>query len=982
MPLLARATHALVWATLLPGLPMASATAAPPAGATLSATLTFDIAAQPLSRALLEFSHQSGVQVTSPAKLLDGRESSRVAGQFSASEALSQLLAGTHLGYDVVDPTTVAIRPLPGALTLASAGQAEVSSTAGPEPESAPLEEVIVTGSNIAQAVGEAAKNAIPIETFSAEQFRSSAGETIADYLRSKPAFSGRNGTPTNHFYGGGESSLNLRGLGSAYTLVLINGRRAGGEDGIADVGAIPEEAIESVEILKSGSSAIYGANAVGGVVNFKLRRKFDGIEAVASYGNTTSHDATYKRMALLFGTGGARYRVTGSLAWQDRNGISKFDRYRTRSSDQRPFGGLDNRPTWMFMPFAIDGLDDSFTTYSIDASRVGIGGTSLDPADYIATPLAQSFDQFEPGTFPPYSRIGGHWSAELDVVPERLVLFTDGYYDRRRQVFEPIGRPIIGGGSFTPLTVAADNPDNPFGREVFVTYIVGPDEYAQNVENRFRTDGSLVTAGVHGALGSFGYEVAYNRYEQKKRITWANDVDAALAQAAVDAGELNPFSYWGNDPDLISSLILPDRNRYQKDVSEIYGAKVTGSLLRLPAGDLRFALGAERRKIQFGAHSDLAKATSGSYWDGPEAGSSAFTRDVDGYFGELSIPLFRGASGAFLSSIELSAAGRHEKYEDFGSVDIPQGAIRFGFLDESLILRASYAEGFRAPTLDELDPTPYPNILVGVYDPYFNDFVQASVIYGGNDQLDAEVGVTRNLGLVYQPLRLENLMLRLDYWQVKQSRTIQQPDVEAILRGTQPGSVVRDENGIATIDARLQNTGDRLIEGLDFGATWRTAMHDFGRLAFDFSTSYLTAVEHTFAEFTVKGLARYTDVFGSMPRYRMVLTTGWEKGAWSASTTLHFDPGVDEYVPSIDEHGPVKRRTAHYTTADLQVAYHFGRPAGALAGLLRETEIYGGVENLWDERLPFFASTYQGWDNSLHDFRGRYYYFGLRKRF
>ncbi len=89
----------------------------------------------------------------------------------------------------------------------------------------------------------------------------------------------------------------------------------------------------------------------------------------------------------------------------------------------------------------------------------------------------------------------------------------------------------------------------------------------------------------------------------------------------------------------------------------------------------------------------------------------------MDGYFGELSIPLFRGASGAFLSSIELSAAGRHEKYEDFGSVDIPQGAIRFGFLDESLILRASYAEGFRAPTLDELDP-PYPNILVGVYDP------------------------------------------------------------------------------------------------------------------------------------------------------------------------------------------------------------------------------------------------------------------------
>jgi iron complex outermembrane receptor protein len=973
-----RATHPLAWATALAAslvINLPAAIAAAPAPASLAATFQFHISAKPLPRAVLEYSQQSGVQVTSQAKILDGRQSSPVTGSLTAAEALTRLLQGTDLSYEVVDAGTVAIR------LSATQLQRIAQATEPPAPAAAAapsdlLEEVVVTGSNIRQSV-DIGKTAIPITSFTAEEFKSTAGESVADFLRSKPVFTGRNISPVNDYYGGGESSLNLRGLGDRYTLVLINGRRAAGEDGVVDVGAIPEEAIESIEILKSGSSAIYGANAVGGVVNIKLKQQFNGVDAVMSYGNTTNNDATFKRAALVFGTSTDRFRVVGSLGWQDRNGISRNDRYRTRSNDQRPFGGLDNRNTWTYSPFWVEGADDEGNLYTIDGTRFGPGQSTTDPTAFIPGPIEQSFNGFDEGAASPYRRAGGHWSAEFKPVDERFVLFTDGYFDRRTQDYAPIDRPIIGSDGFTPLSVAADNPNNPFGRDVFVTYFVGPNEYAGKPLNRFKTDGSLVTAGAHGDFGRFGYEIAYTRYQQKVRDTWGNDIDAFAAQAAVDAGDLNPFSYWGNDPALIASLITPDRSHFREDSLGAVSAKLTGSLFALPVGDVQFAVGAERREVDFRSWNDEARCATGSFWQGPDCGSSSFERKIDGYFGELRVPVYKAReAGVFLSSIEVSGATRHERYEDFGSTTIPQGSLRFGFFDDSLILRTSYAEGFRAPSLDDLDPIAYPNVYVGVFDPYFNDFVSANVILGGNPDLTAEVGVTRNIGLVYTPLSGRDMILSLDYWQVKQSDTIQQPDVEAILRGTQPGEVTRDpDTGIATVDARLKNTGDRLIEGLDFGATYRTGMHDFGRFTFDFSTSYLTAVEHEFAEFTFLGLARYTDVFGGMPRFRSVLGTAWEKGSWSASAYLHYEPGVDEHIP-------VERTTADYTTADLQVSYQFGESARGLGGILRDTEVYGGIENLWDERLPFFASTYMGWDVSLHDFRGRYWYTGLRKKF
>lgn len=846
-------------------------------------------------------------------------------------------------------------------------------STAAEPPRAAELEEVVVTGSNIRRARDEIDRLAIPVETVTAEQFQSSAGESIADFLQAKPIFSGRNGTPTNDYYGGGGSTLNLRGLGEAYTLVLINGRRSAGEDGITDVGAIPDEAIESVEILKSGSSAIYGANAVGGVVNIKLKRDFEGVDFAASYGNASGHDARFVRTAMMFGTSGDRYRLVGSIAWEDRNGTRKSDRALTASSDWTELGGLDARPSWAFFPQSIEGVDDPDNFYyALDGSLYGPGDSPLDASAFVPASMDQSFDMYEPDVYPPYDRVGGHWSLEYDLVDERLVLFADGYADRRRQVFEPIDLPLIGSDAFTPLLVPAANPYNPFGYDVWVTYVVGPNESSKPVESRYQTDTLQATFGAQGDFGAFGYEVAYSRFDRELENTWLNDFDAALSQAAVertDATALNPFGYWANSPALIDSLRAPPRTTTSESIMETYSARLTASPFELPAGALGIAVGFEHRDIRYAVVNDELKETISTYWDGAATDEGRFTRGVDAWFGEAVVPVF-AAPGAGFSSVELSGALRYEEYDDFESVTIPQGAVRFGFFGDTLTLRASYAEGFRAPTLDELTPFPFIYADSGVYDPYFDDFVDVNVMRGGNPDLEAEVGVTRNVGLVYAPA--PNFSLRLDYWRVELEDTIESPDPAAILRGEQPGTITRDpETGMATVDARLANTGDRVIEGYDVGAYYRTDEHGFGSLAFDLSVSYLIEASHTFGEVTVQGAGLYTDVFGGMPRYRSQLSVGWDRGPWEATTFLHYEPGVDEHIP-------VDRKTDSYATMDLQVSYTFEDGGGWLQGLRG----YAGVENLWDEDPSFFASTYIGWENSLHDFRGRYYYMGVDKKF
>lgn len=294
-----------------------------PAAADLASRIKFDIGPQELSSALLRYSEQSGVQVTGSADVLEGRSTPGVSGERVARDALETLLKGTQLNYDVIDANTVAIRGKPITISDASA-----------------IQEIVVTGSHIRGATG-----AAPLLVFSRQDIEDSGFSSTQQLIQSLPQNFGGGfseltmgatvGDEASNYNFGRSSGANLRGIGSDSTLTLLNGRRlaAAGIGDSVDLSMIPLAAIERVDVLTDGASAIYGADAVGGVVNIVLRRDYEGAETRVRYGDVTDGSSAERRIGQTFGT---RWNSGGMLAtyeYSDRDSLLTQEREITRNA-------------------------------------------------------------------------------------------------------------------------------------------------------------------------------------------------------------------------------------------------------------------------------------------------------------------------------------------------------------------------------------------------------------------------------------------------------------------------------------------------------------------------------------------------------------------------------------------------------------------------------------------------------------------------
>lgn len=406
-----------------------------------------------------------------------------------------------------------------GQVTTGTAKQNEATN-----PDLVELEKYTVTGSHISMSATETDKGALPIELITAAKFNFTAGEKITDFVRSSPVISGLNLTFANTERGnsgnalggtnshGFQESFNMRGFGSAYTLTLVNGRRFGGEGMLPDVSIIPSEAVASVEILKSGASAVYGTDALAGVVNLKLKDRYEGVEIMGSYGNTTDRDAGVQRYSILFGSAQGKFRIIGSANWHDHNGIMKWDRTLTADRDYRAYGGSDYRSSNLAYPQRIYmGTTVNAGGFVIDGARFQPGYTSLNTADFVPVTLdSQKVSTNEPATLPPFKSFGAHWLAEYDLLGKRMTVFANGFYEKRKIRFQ---YNIAG---FTQVTAAANNPFNPYGQLVTVRYTFGPNEIEDLVPRLIINKNSISnTFGVKGDLEDWHYEVAYSRYTQ-----------------------------------------------------------------------------------------------------------------------------------------------------------------------------------------------------------------------------------------------------------------------------------------------------------------------------------------------------------------------------------------------------------------------------------------------------------------------------------
>ncbi len=571
------------------------------------------------------------------------------------------------------------------------------------------------------------------------------------------------------------------------YTLVLIDGRRvapypigAGGTASFFDLRSIPEAAIESIEILKDGASTTYGADAVAGVVNIKLRHNYHGAEASVGYGNTLDKDSGEYRASMIFGVGDENTQITGSMNFYHRNSIFNRDR---GFSSVPPFLSSNATPENLQLTFAAVaeagggaaaaaagfGPGDIF----FGAAPTGSNGNSS-PADYLYSNArirqqggllpGFNFNQFS-SSFPEIEYYGGFTNFTHKLFGDQMILFGDVFYQNATSHdelaaaatnnFDTPGSVAIAIPPRTPgpelgvadgapsrdqvgLPAGSFNPFNPFQQ------VISGGSRARLLEfgNRLfdnTTDSFFATLGLKGDKlfdGSWGYDTAF-RYSKIKATAEAtipsasrltrvlNQADPIFQPGGLLAGQpaFNPFGdALKGDPIPGNSAVADFVNvtTHDVDTSELATLDLniyTTELFKLPAGGVGFAFGGQFRREQLTQNVDEINLEGDTIGGSPSALTQAGRKDF-ALYAEASIPIFSPTfSFPGFYSLELSAATRYEEFRNNDTnVAVPKFGIRWQPLDESLTVRATIGKGFREPSLLELFASPT-TALAGVTD-------------------------------------------------------------------------------------------------------------------------------------------------------------------------------------------------------------------------------------------------------------------------
>ncbi|MBO9713302.1 TonB-dependent receptor [Sphingomonas sp.] len=935
----------------------------------------WEIAAGDLKRALDAYARQSGRQVIYKVDEVRGVRSPGAAGNLDADAALSAILAGT--GFSARTDTSGAIAVVRNAPQTADAEEA---------PAEGPDQDIVVTGTNIhgQEPVG---SQVIVIDRKAIERNGHSTALEIVRAMPQNfaggvsndtgvlPAGAGLGDTASSTNANGG-TAFNLRGAGAGATLTLVNGRRlapSGIAGAYADVSNLPISAIERVEVLPDGASALYGSDAIGGVVNFVLRKDFDGAESRASFGTVTKGGLT----ELVLGqTLGKRWSTGGLLVTAEhyrQAPLEAIDRP-AFNLDFRRYGGADRRT----MTCTPGTLQVGGQNFALNGTATPTAGQNLCSPDDIwiyprvrRTNVVALADQ----------EIGSIFKIEADASWSRTINERDlSPFSNSVAIysFNPYYLNPLGNGA--PVTVQVDTND-----------IVGP------TLQRITTDsfgGGLSLIAKPGANWSITAAISYG---QEKVHQWTGYVDpislATAGASATTATAFNPFSTpAGNSQAILDYLKNSLINLYDlKGEQWIYRLSADGPLFALPGGDIRVALGVERREIK------LAGAGSSNFVHYAAYSStfgSAYDRTINAAFAELVVPIF-GASNARpgLRRLELGFAVRGEDYSDFGQVVVPRAGISWVPVD-GLKLRGSASRSYRAPSPTDLAGQQN-SFLYQVADPLSPTMrSNVMILNGGNDQLKEEHARTLSFGADWTPPSVPGLRLGVSYYDIAYSDRILVPQftpaslsdptflgiVNRSLTAAQQAALCASTTfgGNATglpggctsvpvtilIDARTRNVAKLNTNGIDLSASYGFAL---GPGHAELGTDATYVFRYLFD--VPAGQRDYVNTAGNVPHLKVRSSAGWSIGGFNA--TLFMDYISKSHDNRVAPSVPIKS----YASFDLNLGYAF-----ADTGLLGHTRLNLNVQNLFDRQPPFVDNTLYGYDPQNYDLRGRFIRLSLTK--
>jgi iron complex outermembrane recepter protein len=981
----------------------ATAQSAPVSAPAADALVNYDIAAQPLSSALTEYARQSNVRVLFSHAALQRRTAPALRGAMTRDQALDRLLAGSGFTARIGADGAVRFRAGGGADGEGDEAQPPEGDQAGalsPDPSVSPApdrtaegaEEIVVTGTRIRGAAPVGAQ----LITVDRERIEESGIASTDELMRTLPQVFGGGFAQHVSFQNGnigGGSSLNLRGLGPDATLTLVNGRRLpamGLRGNFTDISSIPASAIERIEVLPDSASAIYGSDAVGGVVNFILRRDFDGFELGARYGGVTEGDLRETRFTLAAGDRFGPLSLFGAYEYFERSALAMADRSYLADSDLTALGGsnfdlIRSNPANLI----VSGLG----TFAVPA---GQDGTALAESDLIAGLLNTANANEGLDALPDVTQQALFLSAELRLSPD-AALFADARYAERSFL-------SANAHNTQRFTIPAGNAfraaNNLFpGRTVQADY-----DFYRDLGPRIE-DGETKTIDL--ALGlrwdlfetwRFEPSLAYARVASdhtRRNMVNLPALNAALASSDPNVA-FNPFGDGSfTNPATLESL----RGFGHSDlVSETWtiSARADGQVADLPAGPVRLAFGADYRHefFKIGEIGFITTATP------TPAISTKNDRNVEAAFAELLIPLFGpGFAPPLGRRVDLSLAGRFERYSDFGETTNPKIGIGWELTD-ALSLRASYGQSFRAPNLSDLDPS---GTLARRQVRALNITDAGSptgrsniiLILGANPDLTEQRAESWSAGLTYAPPE-SGFHLDLNYFDVRFSDRIasitniaaalnpasefaslidRNPDpaqvaallAEAASLGTSGGFAPADISVI--VDARSTNLAITDVRGLDLGLSYAFDLGP-GQLELRADATYL--FEFLRAASPLAAPVDVVDTIGNPVDLRARLGASWRADRFTIAGFVNYADGYRDNLSA------PQRDVDAWITFDLHLSARLGE-----TGAFGRPQIALSFINLFDEDPPFVNNAASvGYDPSNADPLGRFLAVELSTRF
>lgn len=918
------------------------------------------------------------------------------------------------------------------------------------------LDTVQVTGTRIKRA---ALEGQVPVHTVSRQDIERSGLTSIGDVvqqltgsgsaLNTKFNSSGNFGFPPDGSgVGAGSAQVDLRHLGSKRVLVLVDGVRwvnessASGVGAATDLNTIPLAIVDRIDVLEDGASSLYGSDAIAGVVNIITRRDFDGAQVTLNYGQFSEGDGASKGVDLAWGRTTERSSLFLSLSHTDQEVVYARDREQSRF----PVPGTGVALGSSGIPAGRFIVTDPDTGATLDlVPNAGVTGPVYDPSQTGCT-RTDGFhcfgndDRFNFAEYnlvmTPSKRSGAFAQFRFDISPG-LQWHAKALVNRRESTNQAAPEPIFlgpEGATGNPfadeITISARNPYNPFGFDLVSgdsLIMVGrrPLEggarvFEQKVDTQYIGTGLAGSFEARDTLWFWDVNVAWSRNKARqanhgsyniRNIALAlGDPDACAAEAG--CVPLDIFGAGTITPEMLG-WIQPTVLDESRNELRLASANISGDLFNMQAGAVGFAAGVEYREYEGWYQPD--PLTVRGWYNGVPSLPTSGSYDVSEVFAELDVPIF--GEGALGKSLSLNLAGRYSDYSTFGGEFTPKYGLRWQVSDDFL-LRATYAEGFRAPSIGELfgsdsrfdaqliDPCSEPFLdpsvagncrTLGVPAGFQQANPQISITTGGNLELEPERARSFTTGFVWSPWFAVNSSWaeRFDFEVTFYRHDIQGP-IQALSAQTQLDLCVRSldpvycegigraaTGGINAFNNRLTNLGSIKTDGWDVDLYWMLPESAAGRFAFSWQNTFVGRYEAVGGAGQLQPRRPGIEVEDSaIPEWASTATLDWVRDAWNASwTTRHVSDLVEDCgnavtFPVCSDQANGQNRLGSTTYHDLQMGYRFDWQQGLT--------VSAGVNNVFGKEPPICLScSLNGYDASTYDIpRGRFWYLRADMKF